>query len=105
MLFAALAATRGERIDTDDPALHLVHAFAHGPAIPPQLSFGEPLATRAQGLNRPRHKYSAGAALERLGCIQEQFFDCVSQFHRRSSIIPSLDAVYHTWDDLLFESS
>jgi hypothetical protein len=43
------------------------------------------------------------APLERLGRVQEQLFDCICQFHP-PSIIPSLGAVYHTWNVLVFES-
>src|SRR5260370_15546096 len=85
MVFAALAATQREAIYADDPVLHFVHSFAYGSAIPPQLSFGQPLTTWEQGLHRPRHEHAARAALELLGCVQQQRFDFLGQFHPRSS--------------------
>ncbi len=64
MLFAALAPTQLEAIHADNPVCHFVLSLTDRPAIPPQLSFGEPLAAFAQRLHRPRHKHAPRAALE-----------------------------------------
>ena len=40
VVFAALAPTQPEAIQTHAPALHLVHSFADGSAISVQLPFG-----------------------------------------------------------------
>src|SRR6266478_5725632 len=102
--FAALAASRGEGIDADDPSLQLVHPLTDRPAIPAQLPFSQPLTSFTQGLNRPGHKQAAGTAFERLSCLHQQVFDCLCQFHCHPSMITAFGTVYHIWDDLLLES-
>src|SRR5438876_9539448 len=47
---------------------------------------------------------AARTALECLGRLHEQVFDCLRQFHCRPSLRTSLGTVYHIWDDLLLES-
>src|SRR5713226_3083199 len=96
MGFATLAATRREGIHTHHPALHLMHPFAHRPAIPAQLPFCQPLTTRTQGSHRPRHEHPPRATLEFLGRVQQQRFHLLGQFHPRPSKKSFLGVVYHT---------
>src|SRR5437763_22268 len=85
MLFAALASTPAEGIDTDNPALDFVHPFADGDTIPSQFTFGTSLASFAQCLNRASHEHAQSTPFEILGRVQQQGFDFLGQFHHLSS--------------------
>jgi len=96
MVFAVLAPTQPKAIHAGDPMRRFVHSFADGSAIPPQLSFGQPLTAFAQSSHYPGHEHAARAALEILRCLQQQHFDFLGQFHARPSASVFLRAVDHT---------
>jgi hypothetical protein len=64
VLLTSLSASRGVRIETDDPLLQFVLAFADRSAIPSQLSFCQPLTPFSQCTYCTCHKQAARTAFE-----------------------------------------
>src|SRR6266516_7058396 len=85
MVFATLATTQLEAINAGEPLFHLPLPFADGLAIPAQLSVSQPLTAFAQGLHCSRHEHAPRAPLKVLGCVPQQRFDFLRQFHHGSS--------------------
>ena len=87
MLFGALPPTQGKGIDTDHAAVEFAHTFANGHPPPPQFARGALLPTRPQFFDGAGHKQATGAALERLGGLDQQGLERVGQF--RAMLFPN----------------
>lgn len=94
MLFTPLAASRGVRIETDDPLLQFMLAFADRSMIPAQLPFCQVLTSFSSCTYCPCQKQAAGTAFERFFRLSQYLFHFLDQFHFLASQ-SFLAPVYH----------
>jgi hypothetical protein len=70
--FCALATTGRKGIETPEPALQLLAAFAESHTTPAACTFCAPLPASAQCFDSTRHKEPAGTSFQRPGCINKE---------------------------------
>jgi hypothetical protein len=71
VIFRALAVTGRKGIETPEPALQLLDAFADRHTAPAEFTCGAPLPAYAPFFDGTRHKEPAGTPFQRLGCINK----------------------------------
>jgi hypothetical protein len=81
VIFYALATTGRKGIETPEPALQLMAAFADSHTAPTEFTFCAPLPTYAQFFDGTRHKEPAGTSFQGPGCINKEGLERVGQFH------------------------
>src|SRR5499426_2412441 len=85
VIFCALAPTGRKGIETPEPALQLMAAFADSHTTPAEFTFCAPLPTYAQFFDSTRHKEPSGTSFQRPSCINKEGLEGVGQFHGETS--------------------